>query len=241
MSAPLVSCGEGLPRSDEPSLQQSLNLAAFQLLPLEIRRAIWRATFPPPRIIDPFHSLRTQEPPIALWINQESRHEALRHYYPLKIGLSPYEYQNYVNFARDLFFTEVTIVLGYPIGFQIFGMDVLGDIKKHNPTILNGVTRLAAEIQYWDYEFNNYTQVVQRETTLLSYFPNLDTIILVGYREDTEGIANIVSEYKRHFDAYYEALLRENPNTKVPRTIYRSYPRDPKVWYFDDPQDVASI
>ncbi|KAH6666686.1 hypothetical protein B0J14DRAFT_196973 [Halenospora varia] len=242
MSSTLINHGEGLSGTDESPLQEPpvTNLAGFQQLPLEIRRAIWRETFPPPRLIDPFYSLATHECPISLWINQESRLEALRHYHFLKIDISPYEHQNYVNFARDFFFTEITIILGYPVGFQIFGVDVLDDIKKHNPTILNGVTKLAAEIKHWDYEINNYPQVVQMETTMLSCFHNLDTIILVGSREDAEGVAHILPEYKRHFDAYYETLLRKDPNVKVPRTIYRHYTGDVEAWHFDNPQDPAS-
>jgi hypothetical protein len=148
----------------------------FLELPTELRRQIWRAAFPPSRVIELIDGpgrtgrLRAQQlvtpwitparPPPILYVCRESRDEALR-YYQLAFGRNGFEPRIYIDFTREIVY---------------FGRGTRGD----GTVDVDDFMRDFEKVRYMAVTFNSMAQLL--DVTVGRRFTGLKEIYLVNLR-----------------------------------------------------------
>lgn len=130
-----------LPDPNRDLYYQVLGLAAvrfhrFRQLPTELRLRIWRDCLPAPRDVRASEIDERVNPPITLSINQESRHETLKHYSAIYLSwLTPPKGPIFCDPTRDAVHTNSSLLCSpqNPLWFELLSWrlpDFLKTIKS---------------------------------------------------------------------------------------------------------------
>ncbi|KAE9378636.1 hypothetical protein N431DRAFT_477853 [Stipitochalara longipes BDJ] len=206
-----------------PAQLQTFKL--FPKLPIEIRHMIWRATFRPRRHVWSFEDgsgpccrrIGLTHPPIALFINKESREEALRCYVQLDEG--PQRCRGYVRRTPFVFFNMklATLRVASPmvhageieafckVHFQKTHLEILGQIRY-------------LEIEEWRFE-GDHDSPIRSDATNFKDFKGLKQLKFIPTA--TWEILTVQGErsFANGYKDYFAKLAAENPARTIPDVI----------------------
>jgi hypothetical protein len=204
----------------------------FPKLPIEIRRMIWRATFRPRRHVWSYEDgagpcckrLGLTHPPIALFVNKESREEALQCYEKLDEGAN--RCGGYARRTPYVFFNmklDTLRIEKYPCT-QDFCKD---HFEKPYEEIVGQIQYL--EMEEWAFkadmrqyhDFENLLKGNLKDFKALKQLTFIPTMFPLWMEEDLEGEngRNFVNDYK----IFFEKLAAEDPTRTIPKiTIGKS-------------------
>ncbi|TAQ90693.1 hypothetical protein B7494_g974 [Chlorociboria aeruginascens] len=210
----------------------------FSKLPMEIRLQIWRACFPPPRMIEmypreqDFDRLNIPQghsvPIILSQVNQESRHETLLHFKLISAGF----YKNLSNGAKNPIIAAVNprtdiIVMDslnwryhFNTGFLKSVKKWMGEEKLFSVVSQLAVVRSESDDEPMDADFPLPNED-RTNLCILKYFTGLKKIYIYRYSSRGHYLGQVFSaeDFRKHLLRYFKQARRKHPVYRIPEII----------------------
>ncbi|KAE9374348.1 hypothetical protein N431DRAFT_533189 [Stipitochalara longipes BDJ] len=198
----------------------------FPKLAIELRLRIWRLSFPPTRVLElpvivggsPLEYKRSSVNPVALFVNHESRSEALRIYRPL-MRRSCYAFRQRKAISIVIYFNPNTDIIRIrEIGASPFWNARPIKSFVSDGGIIDHIKHITSYNVLW-YELPESKFLATKDEDMcFHYFKALEKINLVFFENYTLCKDSIAQDCKATVERYLEKHKKANPDYRSRRS-----------------------